>query len=60
MYKISLTYVPTNIFDIPEALVVQSVCNASPRGHRELLDGRLFGKLTFLENSFNKDKSVGL
>jgi hypothetical protein len=37
------------------------------RGYRELLDGRLkgqivtvFEKITFLENYFNKDKSVGL
>ena len=35
-------------------------------GHRDLLDGRPRGqyvtikKLTFLGNSFNKDKSVGL
>ena len=36
------------------------------RGYREVLDGRLRGqivtiwKITFLENYFNKDKSVGL
>ena len=44
MYKISLTYVPTNIFDIPEALVFQSVCNASP------VDIESFWTADYLEN----------
>ena len=48
MYKISLTYVPTNIFDIPEALVFQSVCNAK---------GQVISKRFFLAEDSPKKRT---